>query len=288
MIISEVFNLYQKKKIVAGGLSLSTAENYKNTMKLLIRQFGDVEISSLTDMDYANFQLNLMKYQKLNTVRMNMISIHAVLEYCKENEIQAMNPAKLVIPKKEKAKIEYLTSDDMDKFLFVMSKPKRGYANINRLRNIAMVEMLYATGLRISELCALNRDSFYDGQCVVIGKSKYPRVVYITKRAQDALQAYLDARTDNNEAMFLSNETKKRMTPGVARLAFRNACKRAGCGRVHPHMLRHTYATTMLSKGVDLRYIADLLGHVSIETTRVYTHYENPQLKAVYHKAMGN
>lgn len=286
MLISEAYDLYRKSEIIAGGLSNKTFESYFYGEKLAVKYFSDVDITSLTPADVRGFYDHLLSWQKPDTARCNIVCLRAVIKLCWRNGLPVINPDLIKVPKREKRVIQYLTEPEIDAFIEVVGQRRKGYAEINRLRNIAIVELLSATGLRVSELCRLNRDSIKERQFTVVGKSKSPRICFITKRAEQALESYLSARNDNNRALFVSNETGERITTGTVRRIFQNACNRSEFNGVHPHTIRHSFATTLLSHEVDIRYISDLMGHESLDTTKMYTHFTNPKLRSIYEMAM--
>jgi len=288
MKISEAFSLFEKSEIICGGLSSKTAESYRNCEKLVVGYFGDISIRELRAEDVQSFFEHLSSWQRPDTVRGNIIELRSVIRRIRREEPEILDPDLIKVPKREKREVEYLTAPEVLEFIDVVGEKRRGYAEINRLRNITIVELLFSSGVRVGELCRLNRNSIREGQFTVVGKSKSPRVCFVNGRAQIAIKTYLDRRTDKNPALFISNQSEERITPGGVREVFKNACARSEFEGVHPHTIRHSFATFMLEKEVDLRYIADLMGHESLDTTKIYTHYANPKLKRIYQGAMAN
>lgn len=288
MRISESFEAYRKAEIVAAGLSSKTQESYVYAAKLAISFFGDVDFSTIRPEDVISFYEHLLGWQSPDTARGNIICLRSVVRFMRRRFNNQLDPDDIKVPKREKRTVDYLTEPEIRAFIDVIAEKRRGYAEVNRLRNVAIVEVLYASGIRIGELCRLNRNSIRNRQFTVVGKSKEPRLCFITQRAEEAVMAYLEARRDNNPAMFVSNQNERRITPGNVRRVFQNACNRSAFDNIHPHTIRHSFATYMLERRVDLRYIADLMGHQSLDTTKIYTHYANPQLKEIYQMAMGD
>lgn len=285
--ITAAFDLYREVEIFSAGKSIKTDESYKYAGKLAAEFFSDVPITTITAKDVRQFYEHLLGWQKPDTARGNIICFRSVVRFCHHQKLEMMVEAdEIKIPKREKREIQYLTEQEVREFIEVVAEKRRGYAEINRIRNIAIVTLLYATGLRVGELCKLNRNTIKNRQFTVVGKSKNPRICFITKEVEDLLKVYLDMRTDNNPALFISNQNEKRITPGNIRRIFQFACDRSDFENVHPHTLRHSFATKLLEKEVDLRYIADLLGHESLDTTKVYTHVTNPKLRRIYELAM--
>lgn len=288
MLISEAFQTYRKREVIAAGLSSKTLESYIYAEKLVVAYFGDTEFSSIKVEDVISFYEHLLGWQAPDTARSNIICLRSVVRLMKRCFDGALDPDDIKVPKREKRTIEYLTESEVTEFIEVVGEKRRGYAEINRLRNVAIVEILYASGIRVSELCNLNRNSIKNRQFTVVGKSKEPRICFINQRSEIALENYLKMRDDNSSAMFVANQNGRRIVPGNVRRIFQNVCARSDFEGVHPHTLRHSFATHMLEKRVDLRYIADLMGHQSLDTTKIYTHYSNPKLQQIYRIAMGD
>lgn len=282
MRISEAFALYREAEIVAAGLSAKTYESYIYAEKHAVDYFGDKNMCTLNPMDVREFYKHLLTWQKPDSARNNIICLRSVVRLCQKYEHLELSPEDIKVPKREKRIAKCLNESQVEEFIKVLAENRRGYARINRLRNVAMAEVLYTSGIRVSELCRLNRDSIQDRQFVVIGKSKEPRVCFISQDAEVKLNEYLRARHDKNQALFISNENGERVKPSGVRRVFKLACDRSKFDGIHPHTMRHSYATTLLNKGVDIVYIAEMMGHVSIDTTRIYQHYENPRLKKIH------
>ena len=286
MLISEAFRMYAEDEVLAIGGSENTVNNYYYTCKLLVDFLGDINIQKVGLMDFRKFSLFLQKSHKNNTVRNDMSCVRSVIRMCKKRGLSVVDPAEIKVPKREKTVVKYLEKDDVDKFIEMVGKPCRGYPEINRVRNVVFVTLLFQCGLRIGELCRLDRDSIRNRQFTVVGKSKNPRVCFITRKMESMIRDYLRMRDDNNPALFYSNQSGNRMTASTARLVFRRVCRNSDYEMVHPHTMRHSFATYLMDRGVGLREIAELLGHESMETTKIYTHVKNKRLEEVYNTAM--
>ena len=249
MLISEAFDNYREIEVISRGLSPKTLESNIYAEKLVTEDFSDTEVRK----GWSNIDVDDIK-----------------------------------IPKREKRVVNYLTESEIERFIEVVSAKYRGYSKINRLRNTAIVNLFYDSGIRVSELCLLNRNSIRERQFTVIGKSKNPRICFITRKTEEAIAEYLAERDDNKKALFIATQNEKRITPDTIRKIFQNACKRSDFVNVHPHTIRHSFATRLLDKEVDIRYIAELMGHESLDTTKMYTHFSNPKLKKIYEKALAN
>lgn len=286
MLISEAFENYKEVEIIARGLSPKTLESYIYTEKLVIEYFTNTDVKNITTIDIAKFYQHLCNHQKPDTARGNIICLRSVLKRCVRKGWLNLDVEDIKIPKREKRIITYLTESEVDRFISVVGEQCRGYSNLNRLRNVAIVSLLYDSGIRISELCSLNRNSIKDRQFIVIGKSKNPRICFITKKTEQRIKDYLDLRDDNDRALFIANQTGKRITSNNVRKVFQNACNRSEFVNIHPHTIRHSFATRMLDREVDIRYIAELMGHESLDTTKMYTHFSNQKLKKIYEEAL--
>lgn len=288
MKLSEAFSSFRKNEVLALGKSPKTNESYIYTEKIAITFFGDINIRRITTDSVSEFYLWLLDKHAMNTARGYIVNLRAVLAYHKKRGVHGvLNPDNIKTPQRAKTEMRFLTTEEFQLFLVALARPVRGYSKANRERNILMAKMLYYTGLRVSELCSLDRTSIQGRQFSVIGKSKNPRPCFITKELEAEIEDYLEKRTDSSSALFIANQTGDRVTTGIVQQAFRNASANYG-KRVTPHTLRHSYATGLVSEGVDIRFVAELLGHQSLETTQRYTHIRDYRLRQVYEKAMEN
>lgn len=285
MKISKSFNTYCYRELISRNRSLKTVGNYKNTRNILIKFFGDLNMTDLTFSDVDRWRDHLLSYQSSDTLGGNLTRLRCVLRMLKRLGYDVIDYSEISVPIREKRCINYLTYDEFLEFLAVVSRSCRGYKEVNRLRNIAIVKLLFYSGLRVSELCSLDRSSIHDRSFIVLGKSKNIRTCYINSDTEISIFSYLACRSDNNPALFITSYGS-RMTPDAVRRFFRFASSKSRFGRVYPHMLRHSFATHLLDRDVDLIYISDLLGHESLETTKIYTHYKNTKLQQIYNKVM--
>ena len=223
-----------------------------------------------------------------------LIALRALLSYFTERDIQSL-PTNKVKLAKEKAirSIKFLTLDQIEKLLLV---PNTSH-NIG-LRDRAILETLFSTGLRVAELTALNRDQIKikpdtkDLELSIIGKGNRPRTVYFSERSVKWLGEYLKTRKDNDRALFINYKPGRsdKDSPSPRRLTTRSVerimekySKIAGIPiQATPHTLRHSYATDLLSQGADLRTVQELLGHQNVATTQIYTHITNKRLRDMH------
>lgn len=291
MKISEAFYDYRRQIIVGRNCSINTDRSYMYASRLFIKYFGDINIKKITERSITDFYLfitndsaKLKGFRPLvnNTAREYISRLKSVIGYCYSLGIKTMNPAHIELPRPEKKYVRFIDQEEYDKFISAASRPSRGYSLLNRQRNALICKMLFNTGLRVGELCALNRDTIHDRQFVVIGKSKEPRVCFITEEIENDLKAYLAARQDDSPALFVSNETGERIAPHTVQSMFRRVAKLSNLPKVTPHTMRHSFATRLVEEGVDIRYIAAFLGHQNLDTTRIYTHVRDFKLKEIY------
>lgn len=270
------------------NLSPKTAESYEVAKLWLVRRFGDIDISTITYKQITDWYEWLCGWQSKDTARNNIICVRMVLKHLKYMGESVINFEEIPVPKREKRRIKFLTEAEIEEFIEEVGKPRRGYSKINAVRNVALLRFMASTGLRNTEICAMNRDTIQERTFTVVGKSKHPHISFIDSKTEQALREYLDTRTDSNNALFISHINGKRINSAQLRNLFATICQRSEKFKgIHPHTIRHSYGTKMLSKGVDLRYIGDLMGHEDLNTTRLYTHYANPKLKQIYDNAHG-
>lgn len=228
---------------------------------------------------------------KRNTQTYFLVAIRAFLRHLGRLGFKAISPEQIELGKNRDRSIKFLSSEQLFRLL---NAPN--IDNLIGLRNKTILEMLFSTGLRVSELVKLNRQNIniVNGEFSVIGKGGKLRVVFLSKRAIYWLKKYLDNREDNYEPLFISHRgkidptisfEKLRLTVRMVEIIVAGYAKKSGIPfRIGPHVLRHTFATDLLSHGADLRSVQELLGHANVSTTQIYTHVTNPQLKDIYQK----
>ncbi len=287
MKISEAFDFYANCEILAVGGSLNTCDAYKYAAKAFIRAWGDIKIEEITVRMTREFSCSFQKDHSTSTVRNYTTCLRAVLALCETNGFEVVNPKLIRPPKPTKTTPAYVSEHEINRLITAANTPRRGYPAINRLRNVLIIKMLYATGLRVGELVRLNIGDIHNREFTVIGKSKEPRTCYITAEIEELIKEYIDKRSDSNRALFVSSQTGgQRISKKTVQLMFRKVRKKAGIRDVHPHTMRHSFCTKLLEEGVDIRDAAELMGHQSWNTTKIYTHIRNARLKNIYDKAM--
>lgn len=223
---------------------------------------------------------------KLSTQNYHIIALRAFLKFLAKQDVKTLSAEKIELGKTPQRTVDFLEIDEVDRLFDAVPKTNKP----QDLRDIAILETLFSTGLRVSELCALTRDKINldRGEFMVRGKGNKPRIVFLSPDAKAAISLYLKTRKDNNEFVFIShgiNSNEAGLTSrSVERILQKFATKAGLVKKVTPHTLRHSYATDLLINGADIRSVQALLGHSSITTTQVYTHITNRQLGEV-HKA---
>lgn len=231
---------------------------------------------------------------KKSTQNYHLIALRSFLKYLSRQNIQCLPPEQIELAKQSKRTVEFLEAEELNRLFFVAKKNTRGLIG---LRDLAILELLFSTGMRVSELTNLkieqvnlNRDEF-----TVRGKGDKPRVVFLSDSAKPVLRIYLSKRRDASPFMFVSYDRAKSgrkdagsLTPrSVQRIVERYATEAGITKKITPHTLRHTFATDLLLSGADIRSVQSMLGHESITTTQVYTHITNKQMKDVHKKFHG-
>lgn len=224
-----------------------------------------------------------------------LIALRAFFKYLMKRDIQTLHPEKIDLGKADSQSLKFLNQEQLTRLL---NQPDMSTAQ--GMRDKAIMELLFSTGLRISELVKLNRDhlDFETREIGIIGKGGRPRVVFLSDTAVSWLKKYLAFREDSYKPLFVRYSGKKvgkgqgeegiRLTPRSVQRAVEKYVKKARLPiKITPHGLRHTFATDLLSSGADLRAIQEMLGHKNISTTQIYTHVTNPQLKEIHKKFHG-
>ena len=218
-----------------------------------------------------------------------IIALRSFLKYLIRKDYAVVSPDKIDLPKTESRSLKFLDRDQVERLL---AQPD--ISNDRGLRDKVLLEMLFSTGLRVSELCRLNRDqiNLERREFGVIGKGQRPRVVFVSDRAAMWIERYLEKRIDNFKPLFIRysgnqepvvNGEKMRLTPRSVQRSLDKYVRKARLPvKATPHVLRHSFATDLLMNGADLRSVQELLGHKNVATTQIYTHVTNARLKEVH------
>lgn len=276
------------------GRSVKTVENYD---RYLSRFFAHTKVNSpdkLTEQVVREFRLWLNRQpgnagdMKKKTQNYYLIALRAFLKYLRRQNIKSLDPERIELAKVGGRDLDLMTAGELDRLL----KAPNG-DSLQALRDRAILELFFSTGLRVSELCSLNSDiDLSRDEFSVRGKGDKVRVVFLSPAAKKAIAEYLKKRGDMGEALFVSygkgfakGMDAHRITPRGVELMVKHYATKAGITRkVTPHVIRHSFATDLLENGADLRSVQALLGHANIATTQVYTHVTDKHLRDV-HKA---
>lgn len=270
------------------GLCQSSLDYYRVILRAFILQVGKHIKEIVTDdirVYLAYKKINECSDNTLNNIRRTLSSFFT---WCTEEGIIERNPILRIKGVRQVKKLKKpLSEDDMEN-LRAMTKNKR---------NRAIIEFLFSTGCRVSEMTNVNRADvdWVNGQVDVLGKGRKYRTVYLSARCKIALQEYINSRTDTLEALFLSDyegmcsqikDTKQlsRISKGAVEIMLRNLGKKAGIPNVHPHRFRRTAATTALKRGMPIEQVQKMLGHESIQTTTIYAQSTNDEVKLAHEK----
>ncbi|MBI4226472.1 tyrosine-type recombinase/integrase, partial [Candidatus Roizmanbacteria bacterium] len=221
-----------------------------------------------------------------------LVALRSFFRYLIKQKIKTLSPEMIELGKQRDRNIKYLMQDELKRlFSAIDSKDILG------LRDKAIMEVLFSTGLRVSELVGLNREhvNIESGEFGVIGKGGKARVVFLSKKAKEALIKYFQKRNDPYRPLFirysgpkikegLSDENLRLSVRSVERMIDKYRKKAGILFRIGPHVLRHSYATDLLEHGADIRSVQEMLGHKNISTTQIYTHVTNTRLKEVHEK----
>lgn len=286
---------------VAKNQSQKTIENYHHYLKRFCDWAGDITVKQITQDKVQNFRLYLNRLTddkgeqllSIKTQNYHIIALRAFLKWCIKNDHDTLAPEKIDLSKIPERSVEYLNRDELER-LFEAIKGR----DIRSLRDRAILETLYSTGLRVSELTSLNRDQvdLERLEFMVRGKGKKNRIVFLSERAAEAISEYMAFRDDNFKPLFLNygrgrktddvlNDEKRRLSTVMIQYLVRQYARKAGIiKKVTPHVLRHSFATELLINGADIRSVQEMLGHASITTTQIYTHLTNKRLKEIHEK----
>ena len=283
--LKQLKNQFLEYLEIEKGRSVKTVENYD---RYLTRYLAFSKVSSptkITEQSVREFRIHLNRQagtsgtMKHKTQNYYMISLRAFLKFLRKRDVESLNPERIELAKVGQRDLDLITADELNRLI---NGPK-GDNSLAGLRDRAILELFFSTGLRVSELCALNRDlDLTRDEFSVRGKGEKIRVVFLSGDAKDAIKAYEKKRGDVEEALFIST-SNTRLTPrSIERIVKSYAIKAGITRKVTPHVIRHSFATDLLENGADLRSVQALLGHANIATTQVYTHITDKHLREVH------
>lgn len=278
--------------------SAKTLENYGRYLDRFL-QFAKVTSPSNINEDLIRqyrLHLNRLKDKEGNTLKKvtqnyHIIALRNFLKYLAKRDIKSVPAEKVELGKQEDREVTFLEADELERLL----KSPEG-DDLDSLRDRAVLGTLFSTGMRVSELCSLDRNKIdvTRGELSVRGKGSKIRVVFLSDDAKEDISKYLSKRSDIDEALFIripksktfSKDSDLRLTPrSIQRIVKKYSTKSGIMGKnVSPHTLRHSYATDLLRNGADIRSVQSMLGHSSVTTTQIYTHVTDKQLREVHKK----
>lgn len=266
------------------GRSVKTRAVYHHYLNSFFVRAGIHKVGDITEERIKEFRLHVARAGlKKSSQSYYVVAIRTFLKYLARRDFKTVSADKIDVLKVPARQIELITHEELERLL--AAPDTRTFVG---LRDKAILELFFSTGMRLAELCGLDR--FIDvrkGELTVRGKGEKVRLVFISLRARNAVRAYREKRTDAHEPLFVSILHGKiigRITPRAVERLVRRYGVRAGIvgKKLTPHTLRHCFATDLLVNGADVRSVQELLGHASIATTQIYTHVTNEHLKDVY------
>lgn len=287
---------------VVKNKSPKTIENYTHYLKRF-QEFikDDIDPKDITLKIVQNFRLHLNRLIDdkggklgIKTQNYHIIALRAFLKYLIRHDIKTLAPEKIELASTGGRTVEVLSREELDRLFKAVDRSKN-----TGLRDYAIIETLYSTGLRVSELANLNIDQIdlKRREFWVRGKGRKPRIVFLSNDAADSISKYLKSRSDNFKPVFtntgrgrlknedvLDDEKARLSTVSIEKIVRSTALRGGIIKKVTPHTLRHSYATQLLINGADIRSVQEMLGHSSITTTQVYTHVTDKKLREIHDK----
>lgn len=303
LVLDKLISKYLRHIELEKNYSPYTLRNYKYYLNFfkdwLVKKYEQEYIQRLTSEMVTSYRLHLSRYKNNKgkslsqaTQSYYIISLRAFLKYLAKKGVKSLSAEKIDLPKVGSRQIKFLTRDQVERLLTTPD-----LTTVNGLRDRTILEVLFSTGLRVSEMAKLNRDKIdlKAKEFGIIGKGRRSRVVFLTDRSCEWLKRYLSTRDDQYKPLWIrysgksaditsSGERMRLSVRSIQRLVEKYR-RLAGLSiKVSPHTLRHSTATTLLSSGANLRSVQEILGHKNVATTQIYTHITNPQLKKIHEK----
>lgn len=298
MKVSKAINDYLDYLAIEQNRSKKTIANYNHYLTRLLDYAGDISVSNIDSELVRKWRLWLHELgsdrsDELSKATQNyhLIALRNFLKFCHKRNIDALSPDQIELARVKRSQVTFLDNEELKRLL---SQPNSN--NESGLRDRAILELLFSTGLRVSELVGLNKThiNLDRKEFMVRGKGQKDRPVFVSQDAADWLKLYLNKRMDNLPALFISYSGKHQTTTSgdyrrltarsVQRMISRYAILAGITKHVSPHTMRHSYATDLLMNGADLRSVQAMLGHSNIATTQIYTHVTDPHLKSVHER----
>lgn len=298
MKLGQAIDEYLEYLVIEKNRSKRTIANYRHYLTRLQDYAGDITVTDITPELIRKWrlwlhQLGSDRSDELGVATQNyhLIALRNFLKFCHRRSIPAMSADQIELAKAPRSKVTFLDTGELERLL---SQPNT--EEVTGLRDRALLELLFSSGLRVSELTGIDRThiNLERREFTVRGKGQKDRPVFVSQEAADWLNRYLEKRTDNLPALFISYSGRnrantsgnyRRLTPrSVQRLVARYALLAGITKAVSPHTLRHSFATDLLMNGADIRSVQAMLGHSNIATTQIYTHVTDPHLKSIHER----
>lgn len=303
MLSSDAIRQFLEHCEIEKNQSKRTLISYEHYLGRFLEFAKDIDISKIDQELIKNYRLFLNRLEikhnenlSIKTQNYHVIALRAFLKFCAKKDWPTMPAEKVDLAKIPERIVEYLTREELERLFRYADDGKQ-----IGLRNRAILELLYSTGLRISELTSLSRQNvdLERGEFSIRGKGKKVRIVFLSDRAKGWLKEYLNSRDDNFDPLFLNHRRPRnrkkddfdlkgehrRLTDYTIQEMVRLTAIKAGITKhVTPHTIRHSFATELLLNGADIRSVQELLGHASITTTQIYTHITNKKLREVHQR----
>ncbi len=285
------------------GRSVHTVTNYDHYLTRFLEYAKVSDPAKLSETMVREYRLWLNRQPgtkvgrqhdtlKRRTQNYYLIALRAFLKYLRKRGVESLNPERIELAKVPERSLDLISTDELSR---LMNAPDK--TTLTGLRDSAMLELFFSTGLRVSELCALSQEDvdLTRDEFSVRGKGDKVRVVFLSDTAREAIRAYLKDRKDFDDAMFIQygknakqdeikNKDLRLTSRSVQRIIKKYATIAGITRKVTPHVIRHSFATDLLSNGADLRSVQALLGHAHIGTTQIYTHVTDKHLRDIHKK----
>ncbi len=298
MLLSKVKTDFLEYLEIEQNRSQKTIANYDHYLTRLIDYAGEIQVTEVTPELIRKWRLwlnrlgtNTSDELQKTTQNYHLIALRSFLKYCARRDIPALSADKIELARTTRKQVTFLTTEEVERLFGACN-----ISNIIGLRDRAILELLFSSGLRVSELVGLDRDhiNLKRREFTVRGKGQKDRPIFISPDAAEWLSKYLLQRQDNVKPLFVRYSGQKKIdTSGnfhrltarsVQRMVAKTALLAGITKHVSPHTLRHSFATDLLMNGADIRSVQSMLGHSNISTTQIYTHVTDPHLKSIHEK----
>ncbi len=298
MYTSDIIIDFLEHMEIEQNRSQKTIENYHHYLNRFVEFAGDLEVNKITGEVVRKYRLWLNRLRNdqgeqisRTTQNYHLIALRSFLKYCSKRDIKTLSVEKIELARVVRKQVTFLTPEELERILI---QPNTG--NETGLRDRAILELLFSSGLRVSELVGLDRDhiNLKRHEFMVRGKGQKDRPIFISEQAAYWIKIYLGQRRDNMKPLFIRYSGAQEQTQdgeymrltarSVQRVVKKYSLMAGVTKKVSPHTLRHSFATDLLMNGADIRSVQAMLGHSNIATTQIYTHITDTHLKDVHKK----